>query len=178
MPPFAWEVFLFLQQGPHLFTPCPVSWHWRGKKPYKPKQKKPKHEEDRWTLFSTPAWWERCHTATEPSLAQVTAMLHQAGLQRTHSCSFSAAPSRAQQAEMVQRCLFLKCFNVQQHKNKNKSLWRVINEQSWLIVRLLTWSHIMLSPKYSYKRSSQRGPYAQDHHRCWLCPFLQFCSSS
>lgn len=58
------------------------------------------------------------------------------------------SPSRAQQAEMAQKCLCLKCFSSQHNiKNKNESMWRVINEQSWLIVRLLTWSDIMLSPK-------------------------------
>lgn len=66
---------------------------------------KTKHGKDRWTLFSTSAWWERCHTATEPCPAHVTAMLGQSGLQRMHICSSSAAPNRAQQAEMVQKCL-------------------------------------------------------------------------
>lgn len=44
-----------------------------------------------------------------------------------------------------------------QHKDKNKSMWRVINEQSWLIVRLLTWSHIMLSPKLFLQKIITEG---------------------
>lgn len=124
-------------------------------------------------LFSTPAWWEMCHTPTKPCPAQVTAVLCQRGLRRRHICPFSAAPSRAPRAGRVQQCLSLKCFDTQHNsKEKCKSTWRVINEQSWLTVRSLAWSNIVLSPKLFPQKIITEGPISTRSSRMLTLPLF------
>lgn len=83
---------------------------------------KTKHEKDRWTLFSTPAWWERCHTPTDPAQHRPQQCCARAG-SREHT----AAPSVQPPAELTGRNgPKMPCFErpqySAQHKNKNKSM--------------------------------------------------------